>query len=437
VLGLAILKHACLLGVYVGTYLVSRAARADRGAAVLSALSLWLVGAVAWEAVRDLTHSILAAALALATVRLLIALLDRPTAWHYAALGAVLGLGFLAKYNFALFTAALLAAALSLPAFRAVLLDPRAGLALLATGATVSLHVAWLASQALAHPPTAILLLGAPSLHRAAIGLRALLVDLVAFLGPLVVLVTVLAPGVLRTAPEPDPVRRAARHLLERYLAVLFVILVLSVPLAGLTMFKARWLLPLLIVVPLTLFLRLPPAGPRGGPGRLLTGVLVAAGMLALGARFVEVWAGPGLGSPSRLHLPIPELAARIDATGFRRGTIVAADTPLGGNLRLHFPDSRVITPALAGVVRGAPPSPGQCLVAWRPRASQPTPDVLEFAAAWLGRPLPARATALVIEIPIPSQSSRPYALEVLALPPGPPPCQRAVLPTRSASQAR
>jgi 4-amino-4-deoxy-L-arabinose transferase-like glycosyltransferase len=434
VLGLTVLKHACLLAVYIGTYRATRSAHGERRTAVLTALSLWLIAAVVWEAERDLTHSILAAALAIAAVQLLVTLLDRPTAWRYAAFGGVLGLGFLAKYNFALFTVALLAAALSLPALRSILLDRRAGLAVLAAGVTVGPHVAWAVTRTPSSPST-MLRLGAPSLHSAATGLLALFTDMIAFVGPLAVLVGVLAPSVLRPPPDPDFVRRTARQLLERYFVILVVILLLAIPLAGLAVFTSRWLLPLLIVVPLVLFLRLPPGGPRARSGRLLAGVIVAAGVLTLTGRFVAVWAGPALGSPLRLHLPFPEVAARIRGAGFRQGTILAADTPLGGNLRLHFPDSRVITPTLASVV---PSRPGQCLVAWRPRPAQPTPEVLEFAAAWAARPLPAGDRVSVIEVPLPGHSGRAYTLELLALRPGPPPCERAVVPPdRSASPAR
>ena len=432
VLGLAVLKHACLLGVYAGTYWAARRVQGDTRLATLTALSLWLVPAVVWEAPRDLTHSVLAAALAPPTVQLLVGLVERPAAWQYAALGVVLGLGTLAKYNFALFATVLLGAGLSVPAFRAALVDRRIGLTVLVAAAILGPHLAWLATDAASPPAAARLRLGEWNADGAAIGLAhplvEVVIDVAAFLGPLVLVVAVLVPAVRRPAPDPDPTRRATRQLLERYLIALVAILLLSAPLAGLAAFKARWLLPLLVVTPIALFVRAAAAGTSARAARTLVGVCAAVGILALGLRLGEVGAGPRLGHPSRLHLPIAELAARIRLTGFQQGTLVAGDTFLGGNLRLHFPDSRILTPALAGITLAPPPGPGQCLVAWRPRreAGPPAP-FLAFASEQLGRAPASAESSVLIEVPLREPSVGSYRLRLLSVPPGPPPCERAI----------
>jgi lipopolysaccharide core galacturonosyltransferase RgtB len=439
VLGLAVLKHACLLGIYGGTYWAARRVQGTAGLATLTVLSLWLVPALVWEAPRDLTHSVLAAALAPPTVQLLVGLVDRPAAWRYVALGVTLGLGVLAKYNFALFAAILLGAALSVPAFRASLVDRRVGLTVLVAAAILGPHLAWLATDAASPPAAARLRFGEWSTDGVAAGLAHRTVDVVVdvgtFLGPLVLVVAVLVPAVRRPAPDPDPTRRATRKLLERYLVALVVILVLSAPLAGLAAFKARWLLPLLIVAPLALFVRIGAAGIRPRSARALVWVCATAGVLALGLRLGAVGAGPWLGHTSRLHLPIAELAARIRVMGFQRGTIVAGDLLLGGNLRLQFPDSLILTPSLAGS-GGAPPL-GQCLVAWRPRReSGPPASLLSFASERLGRPLLTSDSSIVLEVPLRKPDFGSYPLRLLAVPPGPPPCERtAALAAHNASE--
>src|SRR5438093_4678489 len=215
VLGLAVLKHACLLGVYGGTYLAARRLRSDPGLAALTTLSLCLVPGMVWEAPRDLTHSVLAAALAPVSVCVLVTLAHTPTAWRYAALGSVLGFGLLAKYNFGLFAAVLLGTALSVPVFRSALLDPRTGLTLMVVAAVVGPHLVWLTAHPASVPATAKLRLGIRALDGTMIGLTHLLTDLIAFLVPLGALVAALVPAVRRPAPDPDPARQAARRLLE------------------------------------------------------------------------------------------------------------------------------------------------------------------------------------------------------------------------------
>jgi membrane-associated phospholipid phosphatase len=429
VLGLAVLKHACLLGVYAGTYQAARRVQGDAGLATLTVLSLWLVPAVVWEAPRDLTHSVLAAALVPPTVQLLVGLVDRPVAWRYAALGAIVGLGILAKYNFALFITVFLAAALSVPSLRVALADRRIALSVGVAAIILGPHLAWLATDAASPSLTARLRLGEWA-DDGTIGLtRPLLdvvVDIAAFLGPLVIVVYLVA-GVRWGAPDPDPLRRASRQLLERYLVGLIAVLMLSAPLAGFAGFKARWLLPLLIVAPLTLFVRVAAAGIQPRPARRLVWLCAAAGILALCLRLGDVWTGPRLGHPSRLHLPITELAGQIRETGFRQGTLIVEDPFLGGSLRLHFPDSRILTPYLAALDVAPPSARGQCLVVWRPRRDpSPPASLLAFASARLGRP-PSSIDVVRLEVPLRHFSGGAYRVHVLAMPPGPPPCERAI----------
>jgi hypothetical protein len=366
-------------------------------------------------------------------VHALVALADAPTLGRYAALGGVLGFGFLAKYNFALFAGILLGVAVSVPRFRSALHDRRIGLTVLLAAVVTGPHLVWLAH----HPAISFAVirpgLGARPLDSPAVGLAQVLTDLATFLGPLIVLVTLLVPAVRRPAADPDPARHAARLLLGRYLVLLVAFLTLSVPFLGLRVFKARWCLPLLVLAPLALFLRVPAAGLGADSVRRLTRVFLAAGILTLGARLADVATGPWFGLPSRLHLPISEIAAGIRATGFRQGTIVAGDGPLGGNLRLHFPDSRVLTPQLRGLVVAAPPRASQCLVAWRPRREPAVPAfILDFAGERLGRSLSGADSSFAIEAPLSGPRGRPYILRILALPPGPPPCELPVAPVKS-----
>ena len=70
----------------------------------------------------------------------------------------------------------------------------------------------------------------------------------------------------------------------------------------------------------------------------------------------LQIHFGARVGVPARLNTPYDAVAAAVAGDGFRQGTIVAGPGPLGGNLRLAFPDSRVAsleTPGLPAAARG------------------------------------------------------------------------------------
>jgi hypothetical protein len=75
-------------------------------------------------------------------------------------------------------------------------------------------------------------------------------------------------------------------------------------------------------------------------------------------------------------------VARTLAEAGFARGTIAAGDGPLAGNLRLHFPDSRVVRLTNPDYM---PPGTGdgQCLVVWEEPLGNPS-----ALLAWVRRSL-------------------------------------------------
>jgi 4-amino-4-deoxy-L-arabinose transferase-like glycosyltransferase len=428
---LSLLKHLCLFAVYAASFAAARRVLADPGLAALATGALWLLPQLGWEAHRDLTHSVLATAFAAATLWAFLGLVARPRTAGYLGLGVLLGLGTLSKYNFAVFALAGAGAALSLPAFRGVLRDRRILLTLAVALALAGPHLGWLAAHpdTLALEATGKLGLGSRSAAGVLGGLWELASATLRLVGPAILIVLACVPGALRPRAEGEgpPYRR----LVERLLGLVLAALAAGVVLLGVTEMKARWVLPLLGLVPLALVLRVEAAAPPPGRRRLLTAIVVGAAVVSLALRFTEVRLGPSLGRPSRLHTPVAALVGELRAAGFQGGTIVADDKGLGGNLRLHFPDSRVLTPLLPGVALPAPAGgAGQCLVAWRPRpALEPTPLFLAFVAERLGR-IPAEpVTPRVAAAPVPGVPGSSYRVAWVALPAGPPPCRAGLAP--------
>ena len=89
-----------------------------------------------------------------------------------------------------------------------------------------------------------------------------------------------------------------------------------------------------------------------------------------------------------------------IRQAGFTRGTIVAADEHLGGNLRLAFPHARVLTPPYP--VLDPPPRGGDgCVLAWHARMmGDAVPPQLAAFVAGRFQLTPAGAP-VVVELPM------------------------------------
>ena len=108
---------------------------------------------------------------------------------------------------------------------------------------------------------------------------------------------------------------------------------------------KFRWAIPLFFLLPLYACVRLDRLGIDAARRRRLrayAGLLVLTEALMVLGIVLQIHAGARVGLPARLNTPYDGVGGAAAAAGFRRGTIVAGPGPLGGNLRLAFPDSRV-----------------------------------------------------------------------------------------------
>jgi 4-amino-4-deoxy-L-arabinose transferase-like glycosyltransferase len=420
VAALAVLKHTLLLAAELGVFLVARRALPDARLAALAVLSLWLVPPLAWEAHRDLTHSVLAAALVAATTAAFLRLRPGTGAGGYLALGVLGGLAVLGKPGSLVFLGALAVAAAVQPASRRVLGDPRMALAVGAGAVVVAPTAGWLLGHLGTVVPVVARRLGGAA-HPVAGRLWAaadLAAAVLGFLGPLLLVAALVVPALLRPAgpaEAPGPVGR----LLERAHLLAVGALALGVVAAGTLDVRGRWLLAVLVLAPVPLWARLAATRPEARRLRAFAVLALAAGGLSLAARVAEVGLGPARGRPTRLHAPTAALAGALRQQGFQEGTIVAGDTPLGGALRLQFPAS----PVLAVGLEAAPGPPADraapLLLIWRAHESvAPPPALLALATAHAGRPIPADPAPLLLSAPWPGRPTRAYALRAVLVPP-------------------
>ena len=382
ILSLAILKNLLLFITHLCLFLAARVVLNDANLASLTSLSLWLVPQIAWESHRDLTHSVLVTSVSSGFLYVLMTLLHTRRTWCYLMLGLLLGLGALSKHSFLLFAAALLAAVLSQREVRGLLLDRRMLLVCALAGLVVLPHFLWLLDHF--HPNTSPTTrkLGMhsdmQSIMVIAKGLSNLVWASVRFLSPFWLICVLVFPKLVTRRFSSATSRHQYRRTLERFFLIVSIILAVAVVLFGVTHFKDRWMQPFLFLVPLYVFVRLQGVGGiAAGRLHLFACALALSGLVFLVAPLAQAWVAPWFGTYSRLHAPFEEVARQLREAGFRKGTIVAETTFIGGNLRLVFPTSRVLTPDVRSAMHVDPQDPGQCLVVWDGDDRPPLPPPL------------------------------------------------------------
>ena len=300
-----------------------------------------LLPPLGWYSIRDQTHTILVAAMTSGAWWLLLRLVRRPRAADFAWLGLVCGLGLLAKYSFALVAAAMLVAALSVPEARRALLSRGWWWAPVVGALVVLPHASWLLAH-LGEATTGTLnkMQIAPERHLGK-GLLSLLDVYAGTLG-LWALIALWAFGAACWRRPLAPAAPWAQRVFVRYLALVTLVLLAMVLLAGVTNFKGRWVLPLLAVVPLAFFAARPALQQHPRAGRF-TAAAVALALTMLVAGGVRPWFSGLRGQVDELNHPAKELGAALTAAGYDgRAPIVGADHMMAGMLRTIFPRAPV-----------------------------------------------------------------------------------------------
>ena len=346
-----------------------------RTIAMLVALSLWLIPQFSVESMRK-THSVLATCLTAVLLHALLRVWRSGGVATYLWLGTALGLGVLAKYNFAIVAGALLLAGVWVEPVRRRLLDRRLWLGLGVAGLLVAPHLTWL----LQHLDAATAQMGKRvgvwttrewTIRGAAHRFWSFGSDPFGYLPPVILHLAVFG----RPREAASEAAATVARLLERFWLIAFGVLIVGVIVTSMARFHAHWLQPFLVFLSLYMFLRRPSASPSPRAIAVFAAVLAMAMVLLMGWRLVELWSGHHLRALSRLNTPYPELARRIAETGFRRGVIIADHHLVGGNLRFVLQDTTVVTRRMAEA--GAVVPPGPCLIVWDARKQPGVPDRL------------------------------------------------------------
>ncbi|GEM_PF-277677 len=369
---LAVLNNGVLFFFYAFFFLAARVYFESARLGAVAALSLFFVPEIAWESQRDETHTIMAMAVGAATLYVLIRLVRERATWCYAALGIVLGLGFLSKYNYVCFAAAAAVAALVRADSRRAVLDRRIALTFLAGLAVALPHALWW----LAHRPGLLHASETGKLdayHRHA--LFSLAANTFKLIAPAALVALWFAPrGLLkrlRGGPSACKVFDAGAYLVAA--TAIVAVLVIAMNIWGI---QQHWLAPTLFAAPLYF---LGGVRPDEVAGRRWRGFAVVAGAILVTIPLGLVVYRSGLGA-SRLglaHYPFGMLAKRLEERRLDRAILITDKLQMAGNLRYRFPDAVV---AVAGIDENdlAKAQAGQALVVvWQPVRKQEPPPVL------------------------------------------------------------
>lgn len=280
----------------------------------------------------------------------------------YLVLGAVTGLGVLSSYVFLILPFAMSVALAFTPELRA-----RLRLLPLIPATIIAVIVV---APYFAFAPDAVTFTASGTHAPALTALRELVVALVVFALPAALLFLILYPRAGKPLASWQGTQGWLRFFRITMLAAAVAGIVVALAFRG----EAQALaFPVLLPLSICLFLRVQLVygdDTDTSDRRFLVAVLACV-VAAMGIR---AWL-----YETRAHdchhcaeyWPLARYADTFRQAGFVGGTIAASGAALGGNLRLVFPDARVVTPD-APALRFGPPVSGECLVVWEGKGNVP-----------------------------------------------------------------
>jgi hypothetical protein len=299
------------LVLFLGPVAIHRAVRSmgfSRRSATTAAFGVLLIPQISWNFQHTLSHSVAAVGFSALALLAFAVLERRRTIVAYAAFGLAAAAMVLAKYNDIVLLTALLAAALSLPKMRDVILAPRFGVSILVAALALAPTLYW----NVAHSDDVLARaykFGAEeagwSLQTVAIGFWKLVLAVAGCLS----LSFVVFLGAFRAAGIPPlfAIGGTQSHwvrLLWRSQRIGLAIAALLIVVAGATTVRDRWLLPIVLLYPVAVAVGM--EGLRIGYVRLAQNVIIGVTVAFMILMTPGIWAsqiygGDGLGRSRQL----------------------------------------------------------------------------------------------------------------------------------------
>jgi 4-amino-4-deoxy-L-arabinose transferase-like glycosyltransferase len=400
ILSISLIRYP-LLGIIFGfAYATARRLIPDPRLSALAVYSFAAIYMFAFYSHDDLTHTTMMSAMLAVGWYVFLRLADSPRLGWYLALGAVFGLGLLGKWSYVMFAAALPLACLVVPAYRPLVLSWKTvptALVCVAIVLPTLLAVIFIGQNPQSTFWGVLVGEGASYLERVVEGTFRLVASAFVYPQPLLPLVFLaFALPLWRGLRRPDPALRGPElTLLVWTMAISLALHLVLVFAFGVRQFYERLMQPPLFILPIALFMLI----ERGRPSKrsvnayaLILTVLVAG---TLAARIVVYMIGADYCGSCRNMAPFRALAEDLREAGYSGGgTIVVDSFPVGGNMRVAFPDARIMDAAYPPRIWPAPRENRPCLLLWQERDPERTVSTEHWLRAYLADGLHASPDA-------------------------------------------
>jgi 4-amino-4-deoxy-L-arabinose transferase-like glycosyltransferase len=345
VFAISFLKNLLLFSTYIFTYKTGILITKSKKISALSAFSLFFLPQIIWEAQIDQIHTVLLTTSTAALFYFYFYTLKKQNLTGFILIGLASACGILAKYNFVLVYLALIGATLFVADYRKKIFNKKLIVSVIVTTLLVLPHLLWfLANKDLATLET---------VHRMGVdqkgsyftnilhGIVELVISYLAFVIPfLIFYIAIFRNSFVQKINKPSKV--LSNYILISFISIFIIILIMQV-----TNIKERWLQPYLYLVPLLVFM----LTDIKSISQKKVNIFIATGLffcsiviliIPLRVYFVDL-----SHEPHRANIPFEQLSKEIKNIGFDKGLILTEDKFMGGNLKLFFNDTTIITPSI------------------------------------------------------------------------------------------
>jgi len=363
-----LLKYVIMAGGFAAYFAAARIAIKDVKLSALATVALMTTFAIGYLPLIDLMHTVLLASMLAAYLWVISRVITRGNPSDYLLLAAIIGLGVLAKYVFAVLPVASFIAIALVPRFRERIKIGPFIFSLILAAAIVAPYAWWAATN-----EYSLFALAKTITHGKGTafdpigwleGVGGLFVAFAGFLVPFLAIYPFLYWPACKPLQVHDADDASWLRFYEITMIAGMVMMLGSVFFVGTEAFKERWMHQVAMAAPIYLFLRVRIANIPDIRNKLFAGIALVFALGVIVARIAIYETHAKDCKECREYWPMQSFARAFRQAGFGRGTILAPTYDLAGNLRAVFPDSRAVTQGYPVSVFG-PPVPGPCLIVW------------------------------------------------------------------------